>query len=259
MFSSLKRRLTRSAGAEFDLDQVRVDVAPGVRLGREPVEGYRRGWGLEYGNVSTLIEAEPLWRSCLSRTRVPTLITNAKRKNLYLLLTRYLPRLASRDVIEFGAYQGGNAIFMALVMRAVDPAAKVYALDTFEGMPETDKTRDAHTAGDFALANLHRLNSERARLGLENLVVVQGLFQDTFPAMGGNYGLAHIDCDIYSGVKYAQDAVWPKMAPGGYVVYDDASMPSCLGATEAVEELIQTGRHTEQVWPHFVFRAGLTA
>lgn len=259
MFSGLRRRLEKPAAAEFDLSQVRVDVAPGVRLGREPLEGYRRGWGLEYGGLDKLIEAEPLWRSCCADARIPSLITMAKRQNLYLLLTRYLTCLPHRDVIEFGAYQGGNAIFMALVMRAVDPGAKVYALDTFEGMPDTDKSRDAHTLGDFAEADLGRLSAERDRLGLDNLILVKGRFEDTFPGLHACYGLAHIDCDIYSGVKYAQDAVWPKMAPGGYVVYDDASMPSCLGATEAVEELIQTGRHTEQVWPHFVFRAGLTA
>ena len=72
------------------------------------------------------------------------------------------------------------------------------------------------------------------------------------------FALAHIDCDIYSGVKYAQDAVWPFMAKGGYVVYDDADAPSCIGATEAVEQLVMERRlHSEQVWPHWVFRAGL--
>ena len=77
-------------------------------------------------------------------------------------------------------------------------------------------------------------------------------------ASGVTFGLAHIDCDIYSAVKYAQEQVWPHMTKGGYVVYDDADAPTCIGATEAVEELIMDRRlHAEQVWPHWVFRAGL--
>jgi hypothetical protein len=48
------------------------------------------------------------------------------------------------------------------------------------------------------------------------------------------------------------------MTKGGYIAYDDADAPSCIGATEAVEELVMArSLHSEQVWPHWVFRAGL--
>ena len=48
------------------------------------------------------------------------------------------------------------------------------------------------------------------------------------------------------------------MTKGGYLVYDDADYLTCLGATEAVEELIRDrNMHCEQIWPHFVFRPGL--
>ena len=42
------------------------------------------------------------------------------------------------------------------------------------------------------------------------------------------------------------------------MVFDDATAASCLGATEVVEELVirRDGRHCEQIYPHFVFRAG---
>lgn len=48
------------------------------------------------------------------------------------------------------------------------------------------------------------------------------------------------------------------MAGGGYVVCDDATMSTCLGATQVVEEMIRDyGLRCEQIYPHFVFRAGL--
>jgi hypothetical protein len=118
-----------------------------------------------------------------------------------------------------------------------------------------------HAGGNFADASLDALNGRIADNCLTNLIPVKGLFQDTFPELvraGVSFGLAHIDADIHSAVKYAQDAVWPQMTPGGYVVYDDADVSSCIGATQAVEELIMERRiHSEQIWPHFVFRAGL--
>jgi len=237
-----------------------IKVEPGLRKGRVPLEGYQRGWGLQFGRVREMVEKEELYRNSLDNIGLPTWVSPEKRANLYLIMTRFLSRLADHNIIEFGSFKGGNALFMALVMREVAPDAVVYALDTFGGMPETNKAIDAHNAGDFSDTSLESLSERIAQLGLTNLVPLKGLFQETFPKLSltCKFGLAHIDADIYSAIKYAQDAVWPCMTTGGYVVYDDADVSSCIGATEAVEELIQERQiHSEQVWPHFVFRVGL--
>jgi hypothetical protein len=132
----------------------------------------------------------------------------------------------------------------------------VYALDTFEGMPPTDKTVDAHSVGDFSDASFDELQKTIVDLNISNLILVKGMFHDVFPVIDQHvtFGLAHIDADIYSAIKYAQNAVWSRMTKGGYLVYDDADVSSCIGATEAVEELIQERLvHAEQVWPHLFF------
>jgi hypothetical protein len=50
------------------------------------------------------------------------------------------------------------------------------------------------------------------------------------------------------------------MTPGGYVINDDATEPTCPGATQAVEEMIRERNVSiEQVWPHIVVRAHLTS
>jgi hypothetical protein len=134
-----------------------------------------------------------------------------KRMDLFLILTRFLGRLGCQDIIEFGSYRGGNALFMAWILRELYPQAKVYACDTYAGMPQTDLTRDAHYAGDFADTSQADLEARRDALGLTNLIVVRGRFEETFPAIaasGAKFALAHIDCDIYSAVKYAQEEVW---------------------------------------------------
>lgn len=232
-----------------------------IHGGRSPRDGYQRGWGLMHTDLAQKVAADPLYQAAAAASDGWSLMVEAKRMNLFLILTNFFERLEGKDVIEFGSYRGGNALFMAHVLKAVAPKAKIYACDTYAGMPVTDAARDLHGAGDFSEASFEALSKRRDKLKLKNLVVVKGLFEDTFPGIAKkkpSFGLAHIDCDIYSGVKYAQDAVWPFVTKGGYVVYDDADAPSCIGATEAVEELVMARRlHSEQVWPHWVFRAGL--
>ena len=214
-----------------------------------------------HADLAQQVAADKLYQAAAEASGGWSVMVEAKRMNLFLILTMFADRLDGHDVIEFGSFRGGNALFMAYLMKALYPTAKVYACDTYAGMPTTDAARDLHGAGDFSEASYEALAKRRDKLKLKNLQIVKGLFQDTFPAIARNaprFALAHIDCDIYSGVKYAQDEVWPFMAKGGYVVYDDADTPSCIGATEAVEELVMKRKlHSEQVWPHWVFRAGL--
>ena len=153
-------------------------------------------------------------------------------------------------------------MFMARVLQEVAPGARVFALDSFAGMPATDPSIDAHSAGDFRDVDLSEIRAACATHGLDNLELVPGRFEDTAAALLRRIGpvaLAHIDSDIHSAVAVAYDAVTTSMVRGGYLVFDDATVASCLGATEAVEELVirRDGRNAEQIYPQFVFRAGL--
>jgi hypothetical protein len=125
-----------------------VNVEPGVRKGRNPLEGYQRGFAIA-SNIAA-VEREQLYQRAFHATGLQMLFTPQKRANIYLILTRFLRNLSSRNIVEFGAYKGGSAVFMALVLREIAPEAIVYALDTFEGMPEVNKRIDAHHRGDFS-------------------------------------------------------------------------------------------------------------
>lgn len=149
---------------------------------------------------------------------------------------------------------------MAYVVQKLYPDMKVFALDSFEGMPQTNKAVDAHNAGDFKDADFNQLRDRVSELKLDNLVLVKGFFEnvnDSVMAQAEKISLAHIDCDIQPAVKYSYEGVKPFMVDGGYIVFDDATVSSCIGATEVVEELLirRDGLNSEQIWPHFVFRS----
>jgi predicted O-methyltransferase YrrM len=234
-------------------------LARGLRKGRSVYEGTQRGWGLQYGDLREQVLADPLYQEAAALAAGRSLVAENNRLNLFLLLRFFLAPLPAGHVVEFGSYKGGNAVFMAHVCRVLHPGTRVYALDTFEGMPPTDKAIDVHNAHDFSDVVFDDLQAYVASLHLDNLVLVRGRFEATaVPVLAdaGSVRLAHIDCDIASAVAYSYDAVRPHMVRGGYIVLDDATVSSCLGATEAVEDLIirRDGLHAEQIWPHFVFR-----
>jgi predicted O-methyltransferase YrrM len=233
------------------------NVEDGWIRGRVPREGYQRGWGLQHGGLSDAIDVDPLFQAASAASEGLSIVDHQRRKNIFLIITQFLGRLASQDIIEFGAYKGGNALFMAYLLQEMYPKACVYALDTFEGMPDVSGV-DLHAKGDFRDNSPQIIEDAMKRQRLGNIRIVQGLFEDTFPSIAQNrpaFALAHIDCDIYSAVKYSQDAVRPFMTPGGYIIYDDANTSSCIGAIQAVEEMIrERDAASEQIWPHWVFR-----
>jgi len=235
-------------------------VDRGIVRNRNVYEGYQRGTGLEFGHLRQPIDAHPLFQEAMELTRGRTVVSTDRLRNLFLICALFLDTLPSKDIIEFGSYKGGSAFFFAHLLGVLHPGAKLWAFDTFDGMPQTDKAVDFHSAGDFADVSLAEIREVAMSRGLKNIEFIQGKVEDTFPSgvpPSNAFGMAHIDLDIYHAIKHCQKHVIPFMAPGGYIVFDDATASSCIGATQAVEEFIQAGNHSEQIYPHFVFRAGL--
>jgi len=229
--------------------------------GRDVRAGHLRGWGLEFGDLSTSIQSDHVWQLALKlAVERGTLLPVAKLANIYLILKYAVPRTGALNVIEFGSFKGGCAVFMATLLREWGREGKVLALDTYEGMPKTDATLDLHSEGDFRDCDEAGLRKFIADNNLSSQVeLAKGLFDQTLPgiiASGMKFALAHCDCDIYSGVKYVCCEVDKYLIEGGHMVFDDPLFGSCLGAFTAVEEeLIQDRRlYAEQVYPHLVYR-----
>jgi hypothetical protein len=231
-----------------------------LRFGRSVYAGYQRGWGLEFGGLREKVLADPVYQAASEVAGSRSVVSEPRRMNMFLLLKYYLGELPEGDVVEYGSYRGGNAVFMAHVAKELHPGMKIYALDTYEGMPDTDGAVDAHKAGDFGDANYQEIVDFVKSTGLDNLVLVKGLFEDTNADLMKKVKkvrMAHIDCDIKPAVEFCYENVKGNMVKGGYYVFDDATVSSCIGATEVIEDLVirRDGLNSEQIWPHFVFRA----
>jgi len=232
-----------------------------VDHGRDIGAGYLRGWGLEFGELyESRVERDPVFRRAFEYAkRRGTLVTRHKLANLFLIL-KYGWTGLEGDIFEFGSYRGGSAAFIACVVRALGRRTRVYACDTFEGLPATDQARDLHSAGDFRDADLVGFRAFIRSEDLQDVLVpVAGLFERTLPPIleaRPAMALVHIDCDIYAPIKYLLSACEPHYEAGGYVVFDDPLFSSCIGAFDAMAEVLLRNRALlpEQVYPHLVFR-----
>ncbi len=227
--------------------------------GRDIGAGHLRGWGLEYGDLlRDFLASDRIYQAAFQAARDRgSLLLEHKLANLYLII-RYA--MGRGDIYEFGSYSGGSAVFMATVLKELRMPAKVYAFDTYEGMPPTDAVRDLHSEGDFADTGYAELLAYVASNGLDgHLETVKGEFGATLPRMierRNPIALMHVDCDIYEPIKYVVRRCLPRLSPASHLVFDDPLHGSCLGAFDAVQELLirELGLTAEQAYPHLVFR-----
>lgn len=160
--------------------------------------------------------------------------------------------------IEAGCALGGSAILIAQ-MKA--PFVPLYLFDVFGMIPPPSERDgiDAHTryadissgksqglAGNKYYGYIQNLkdivikNIESFGLNLEldNIQLVQGLFQETLNVQD-TVAFAHIDCDWYDSVKICIDRITPQMSLNSVIVFDDYN--SYSGCKKAVDELIELG------------------
>src|SRR5580692_5929829 len=88
-------------------------VTGGIRKGRVPQEGDARARGLQYGDVREHILRDPLFHEASALAAGRSLLNEQCGLNLFLIFRFFLSTLPSGNIIEFGSYKGGTAIFMA--------------------------------------------------------------------------------------------------------------------------------------------------
>ena len=201
--------------------------------GRSVFDGYARGAGLEFGDVAQSVQSDPLYLEAMRVATGRTIQGEMRRMNIFLLLKFFVPKLPPGDIIEFGSYRGGSAMFMAKCCAELGLDSTIWALDTFAGMPPTDKSIDAHNGGDFADVDLDEIREHAVKSRLTNIEWIKGPFEATLEGVlwrARRMVLAHIDCDIRSAVSYSYNRVKQYMVSGSYMVFDYATASSCLGS-----------------------------
>src|SRR6185312_16233821 len=120
----LKRRLIPPTQSVLELPK--IDMARVIDRGCCPYDGYVRGTSLAHGDLSEQVWNDPLFRKALSIARLPqvkTMCTEPRLMNLFLLIKFFLKDLPSQNIVEYGSFKGGSALFMATILKELYPQA----------------------------------------------------------------------------------------------------------------------------------------
>ena len=143
-------------------------------------------------------------------------------------------------ILEVGSWRGGSGCLLGHRAAVLAPGKQVYLCDTFSGVVKADARRD-----NAYLGNEHSDTSEAIvrdlaiRLGLTNVDIRAGIFPDETggPLEAERFSICHVDVDVYQSAKEIFDWVWPRLSPGGVVVFDDYGFSDTAGVRSFVNEL----------------------
>lgn len=164
-------------------------------------------------------------------SRAESMIGLRRMENLRECIEHIIRDDVPGDLIETGVWRGGACIYMKANLAAWgDTTRTVWLADSFEGLPKpnadqfpADGGDRLHTEGNLSVGPEQvRHNFERYGLLDDRVRFLVGWFKDTLPAAPlGKLALIRLDGDMYESTWQAIEALYPKLAPGGFCVIDD--------------------------------------
>jgi len=172
----------------------------------------------------------------------------------------YLSKLLSQikeiegDIVECGVGKGGSLRILSTYTYFEGPENRdCWGFDSFEGFPEPstedfrpDKPNQAKR-GEICVpmaSCLGKLQDALPNDWIERRVkLVKGFFEDTLHQFSGKrIAFLHVDADLYGSYKSVLRELYPKVAHGGIVAFDDYNLQDkhpWPGANKAVDEFVE--------------------
>ena len=181
-----------------------------------------------YSDLADYISIAKKHNTCLDNERVYNLVLFAKVANKL-----------DGVMYECGVYRGGTASLLA----SIKNKNKILRLfDTFDGMPETDSTRDFFQKGEFPVGNADEvISSIKSHADTPRTIDIRrGLIPETFAGLEDDrICFAHIDVDIYKSHMDCLSFIYPRIVKAGIILFDDMGDPGCPGARDAIESFFE--------------------
>jgi hypothetical protein len=167
-----------------------------------------------------------------------TMIGLARLENIERCAETLFTEEIEGDFLEAGVCQGGATIFMRALQHAHGQAhRRTWVVDSFCGLPPSGSPDDARYGLKLDEPNVPTLACSEetvrehfARYDLldEGSCFVAGWLAQSIPDAGiGRLALLRIDVDLYSSTSEALELLYPKLAPGGFVIIDDYGTLQC--------------------------------
>jgi O-methyltransferase len=149
------------------------------------------------------------------------------------------------DVVECGCWKGHSTLIIAnLLQRSGRLGRKrMHVFDSFEGLsPFGPEDKTAHRKPADANRAKYATPVERLAGLLKPLGFVEihkGWIPQVFDGVDvGAIAFANIDVNLFEPTRDSLAFVYPRLATGGIVFFDDYGYKTCPGATEAIDDYL---------------------
>lgn len=143
---------------------------------------------------------------------------------------------------EFGSWGGRTFAFAHCEARRHGHSAKLWAFDSFQGLPQQASEKDEHPAwqpGTMATSEpqFHAICAANG-IRRDEYCVVPGYYEESLARIGDqgepqDIALAYIDCDLYSSTRAVLEFLMPRVKHGMIIAFDDYF---CWSATQVSGE-----------------------
>lgn len=144
-------------------------------------------------------------------------------------------------IVEFGVWEGDSTRFILSELERYNISKRVYACDSFEGLPEPYEQLEA----GYFKCDVPLIPGAR---------IVKGWFEDTLTDKlaheVGQVAFASLDADLYSSTKAALTWLTPLLSPNSLLLFDEY-LGNGGGEQRAHEEWMESeGVQCEEVLRH---------
>lgn len=159
-------------------------------------------------------------------------------------------RKSSGDIVECGVGASKTFQMLAILLQLFEPERTLWGFDSFEGFPEPSKHDKSFRAqnlhkGKWFLMTVDQVFQTLRTIGIRpevlerQVILVKGFLAETLPkAEVEKIVLLHLDVDMYDSYKVCLEQFYPKVVPGGAIVFDEYEddVKNWPGAKKAIDE-----------------------
>lgn len=152
-------------------------------------------------------------------------------------------------VVECGVWKGGTLSFLLLLAYKEGKGRRVWGFDAFESWdihavarPMEPQNLITTPVSKEEVAERLKAHGWAPENGIPSLI--EGLFAQSLPATPtGPIAFLHLDCDFYESYKTCLEVLWPRVSPGGIVLFDEYQSRKWIGARQAIDEYLAGRPH----------------
>lgn len=151
------------------------------------------------------------------------------------------------DIVECGVSTGYGILYFALLCELTTTKRRIWGFDSFSGFPAStgaDRKVDSsfqtqqHDYASPPEIVLKVLSDGRisAEFVTKFIRLVRGYFDKALQQYDGEIALLHLDCDLYESYMTCLNTLYPKVRPGGIIMFDEYEDSNFPGAKRAIDE-----------------------